>query len=132
MINKLTAAIFVAGLAVAPAASYANGTMSTKADAANASSTATPNHPGMTNHATKTGEALSDAAITTKVKARFATDKLVSATNIHVDTDNGVVKLSGTAKNQGEAMKAADIAKSTDGVTSVDNAIKVGTAGTKY
>ena len=130
--NKLAAALFVAGLAVAPAASYANGTMGTKADAATAPSASTQNHSAMTNHATKTGEAVSDAAITTKVKAKFATDKLVSATNIHVDTDNGVVKLSGTAKSQDEAMKAADIARSTDGVTSVDNAIKVGSASTKY
>ena len=85
-----------------------------------------------TTHATRAGAAVSDAAITTKVKTKFAADKEVSATNIHVDTDNGVVKLTGTAKSRDEAMKAADIAKSTEGVASVDNAIQVGTAGTKY
>jgi osmotically-inducible protein OsmY len=88
----------------------------------------------MTNHAMgqKTGAALSDAAITTKVKAKFAADSTVSATKIHVDTDNGVVKLTGTAKSQDEAAKAAEIAKSTEGVASVDNAIQVSQAGTKY
>ena len=136
MMKKLATALIVTGLTVAPVASYANGTMGNKSDATNAQAgtTATQSQSGMTNHAMgqKTGAALSDAAITTKVKAKFAADSTVSATKIHVDTDNGVVKLTGTAKSQDEAAKAAEIAKSTDGVASVDNAIQVSQAGTKY
>ena len=136
MMKKLATALIVVGLTVAPVASYANGTMGNKSDATNAQAgtTATQSQSGMTNHAMgqKTGAALSDAAITTKVKAKFASDSTVSATKIHVDTDNGVVKLTGTAKSQDEAAKAAEIAKSTDGVASVDNAIQVSQAGTKY
>jgi len=134
--KKLATALIVTGLTVAPVASYANGTMGNKSDATNAQAgtTATQSQSGMTNHAMgqKTGAALSDAAITTKVKAKFASDSTVSATKIHVDTDNGVVKLTGTAKSQDEAAKAAEIAKSTEGVASVDNAIQVSQAGTKY
>jgi len=134
--KKLATALIVTGLTVAPVASYANGTMGNKSDATNAQAgtTATQSQSGMTNHAMgqKTGAALSDAAITTKVKAKFAADSTVSATKIHVDTDNGVVKLTGTAKSQDEAAKAAEIAKSTEGVASVDNAIQVSQAGTKY
>jgi len=134
--KKLATALIVVGLTVAPVASYANGTMGNKSDATNAQAgtTATQSQSGMTNHAMgqKTGAALSDAAITTKVKAKFAADSTVSATKIHVDTDNGVVKLTGTAKSQDEAAKAAEIAKSTEGVASVDNAIQVSQAGTKY
>ncbi len=48
--------------------------------------------------------------------------------SIKVDTDNGVVKLSGNAKSQEEADKAAEIAKNTEGVTSVTNDIRVGAA----
>jgi len=136
MMKKLATALIVVGLTVAPVASYANGTMGNKSDATNAQAgtTATQSQSGMTNHAMgqKTGAALSDAAITTKVKAKFAADSTVSATKIHVDTDNGVVKLTGTAKSQDEAAKAAEIAKSTEGVASVDNAIQVSQAGTKY
>lgn len=136
MMKKLATALIVTGLTVAPVASYANGTMGNKSDATNAQAgtTATQSQSGMTNHAMgqKTGAALSDAAITTKVKAKFASDSTVSATKIHVDTDNGVVKLTGTAKSQDEAAKAAEIAKSTEGVASVDNAIQVSQAGTKY
>ena len=136
MMKKLATALIVTGLTVAPVASYANGTMGNKSEATNAQAgtTATQSQSGMTNHAMgqKTGAALSDAAITTKVKAKFAADSTVSATKIHVDTDNGVVKLTGTAKSQDEAAKAAEIAKSTEGVASVDNAIQVSLAGTKY
>ena len=136
MMKKLATALIVTGLTVAPVASYANGTMGNKSDATNAQAgtTATQSQSGMTNHSMgqKTGAALSDAAITTKVKAKFASDSTVSATKIHVDTDNGVVKLTGTAKSQDEAAKAAEIAKSTEGVASVDNAIQVSQAGTKY
>jgi len=136
MMKKLATALIVTGLTVAPVASYANGTMGNKSEATNAQAgtTATQSQSGMTNHAMgqKTGAAVSDAAITTKVKAKFAAESTVSATKIHVDTDNGVVKLTGTAKSQDEAAKAAEIAKSTEGVASVDNAIQVSQAGTKY
>lgn len=132
MMSKLATALLVTGLAIAPAASYANGTAKTDATNAQTGTSTMQSQSGMTTHTTKTGAAVSDAAITTKVKAKFAADKQVSATNIHVDTDNGVVKLSGTAKSQDEAMKAADIAKATEGVASVDNSIQVSSSGTKY
>src|SRR5262245_66646723 len=68
---------------------------------------------------------MSDAMITTKVKAEFAKDKTVSATKIHVDTDNGVVTLAGTAKSKSEAEHAVTLAKNVSGVASVKNDIKV-------
>ncbi len=69
---------------------------------------------------------LGDAVITTKLKAEFAKDKTVSASEIKVDTDsNGLVQLSGTAKTQAEADKAVEIAKSTKGVTAVKSEIIV-------
>ena len=70
-------------------------------------------------------ETMSDSAITTKIKADFAADKAVSATAIKVETDKGVVKLSGNAKSKDEADKAVSIAKGTKGVTSVKNDIQV-------
>ena len=74
----------------------------------------------------KTNEVIDDAAITGKVKALYAKDKTVSALKINVDTDKGVVKLSGNAKSKEEAAKAVEIAKSVNGVTSVKNEIAVG------
>ena len=69
---------------------------------------------------------LSDAIITAKVKAEFAKDKGVSATDIKVETDSkGLVQLSGTAKSQAQADQAVKIAKNTKGVTAVKNDIVV-------
>jgi hyperosmotically inducible protein len=66
-----------------------------------------------------------DAVITTKVKAAFAKDKAVDATDIKVETDSdGLVQLSGTA-TKAEAAKAERIAKSVKGVTGVKNDIVV-------
>ena len=44
------------------------------------------------------GEFIDDAAITTRVKAAFVADRVVSALNISVVTDKGVVHLGGVAK----------------------------------
>jgi hyperosmotically inducible periplasmic protein len=72
------------------------------------------------------GTMVDDSAITTKIKADYASDKSVSAMKVKVDTDHGgVVTLSGTAKTQAEVDKAVAIAKATKGVTSVKNDIVV-------
>ena len=69
---------------------------------------------------------LSDTVITTKVKAEFAKDKAVSASDIKVETDSkGLVHLSGNAKSQAEADQAVKIAKGVKGVTSVKSDIVV-------
>lgn len=73
----------------------------------------------------KAKEAVTDATITTKVKTAFAKDKDVSAIKINVDTDKGVVKLSGKVKSKEEAEKAASIAKGVEGVASVNNTLEV-------
>jgi hyperosmotically inducible periplasmic protein len=70
-------------------------------------------------------EQAGDGWITTKIKSEFAMDKLVSATNIHVNTDNGVVHLSGVAKNRDEANRAIQIARDVKGVKSVRNEMKI-------
>jgi hyperosmotically inducible protein len=69
---------------------------------------------------------VSDAIITAKIKAKLAEEKLASAVQIKVDTDDkGVVILSGTAKTQEEADKAVSIARNVEGVGTVENNIKV-------
>jgi hyperosmotically inducible periplasmic protein len=73
----------------------------------------------------KAKEVITDAAITTKVKAAFAKDKDVSAIKINVDTDKGVVKLSGKVKSKTEADKAASIAQGIQGVVSVNSMLEV-------
>jgi osmotically-inducible protein OsmY len=66
---------------------------------------------------------LSDSEITTKVKAKFVADNTVSALDIHVDTHQGTVQLSGYAANPYEIKRASDIAWNTKGVRLVQNDI---------
>ena len=77
-------------------------------------------------------EKVEDGWITTKIKSDFAVDKTVSAMNIHVNTDNGVVHLSGDAKNADEVNRAIQIARNVKGVKSVRNEMQIqATGGTR-
>ncbi len=67
-----------------------------------------------------------DSAITAKIKAKLAAEKMASLAQIKVDTDdNGVVWLSGIARTKEAADKAHSIAHATEGVKSVKNHIKI-------
>lgn len=75
--------------------------------------------------ASKTAVAASDTAITTKVKAGIFAEPDLKSMAIHVETEKGVVMLSGFVESKAEAAKAVKVAKSIEGVTSVKSAIKV-------
>lgn len=90
------------GAAALPAAAYADD--------------ATPHSDGI-------GAAITDTAITAKVKAKFLDDKRLKKSDISVTTTNGVVTLAGTAPSSDAASAAKDLASSVDGVKSVDNQV---------
>lgn len=71
------------------------------------------------------GQYVDDSAITTQVKARFAESPEVSAMAISVETLNGVVQLSGFAKNANERSAAESIARNVKHVRSVKNNIVI-------
>jgi len=72
-----------------------------------------------------TGAYIDDAALTTRIKARFVENKQVDATSIRVETLNGTVMLSGFAKSTMERNTAEAIARGVNGVKSVKNEITV-------
>lgn len=72
------------------------------------------------------GEYLDDAAITAKVKADFLTQKGLESGNISVETNNGVVMLTGNVKDEAQASLAEKAADSIKGVKRVDNRLTVG------
>jgi hyperosmotically inducible periplasmic protein len=75
---------------------------------------------------TKPATFVKDSAITTKIKAKLASEHLGSAKHIRVDTDrNGVVWMSGTVNSQEEADRAVDIARNNEGVRSVNSKLTV-------
>jgi hyperosmotically inducible periplasmic protein len=63
--------------------------------------------------------ALDDGALTAKIKSKMALDDSVKALNIHVDTTNGIVTVSGTARTPAEHQRALQLAKETNGVREV-------------
>jgi osmotically-inducible protein OsmY len=71
------------------------------------------------------GSYVDDATLTTRVKAKFAEDRTVSAMAISVETFKGVVMLSGVAKSAEERSTAEQLARSTSGVVDVKNEIIV-------
>jgi hyperosmotically inducible protein len=83
--------------------------------------------------ATNTGEAITDASITTKIKADFVDEKSLKGSDINVDTNDHVVTLKGTVASSAGKARAEQIAKNTKGVTKVVNTLTIAskeTAGT--
>lgn len=71
------------------------------------------------------GSYIDDATLTTRVKAKFAEDPVVSAMAISVETLKGTVHLSGFAKSSDERYTAERLARNTSGVVAVRNDIIV-------
>ena len=72
-----------------------------------------------------TGEYIDNSAITARVKAAFASDEVVKARQINVDTFRGVVQLSGFVDTTAEKERAGFLASKVQGVTEVKNNIAV-------
>ena len=62
-----------------------------------------------------------DSSITSKVKYRLAKSDEISASRVQVETDKGVVLLSGFVINDYQKALAVRLAKSVDGVKSIKN-----------
>ncbi|HEY2923081.1 MAG TPA: BON domain-containing protein, partial [Candidatus Binatia bacterium] len=67
------------------------------------------------------GEHIDDTTITSTVKTRLAAEKGTTLTRIQVDTDRGVVQLSGVVENAAERARAEQIARGVNGVKGVKN-----------
>ena len=70
-------------------------------------------------------EAISDAAITARVKSEIRRDPALAGTDISVNTTRGVVELAGSVASHEQAAEAAAHAQSPDGVMRVDTRLSV-------
>jgi hyperosmotically inducible protein len=68
---------------------------------------------------------VTDTVITTKVKTELARDKSTKATDINVETKDGIVMLDGSVSSMAEKQKAEADARSVDGVRDVKNNLRV-------
>jgi len=71
-------------------------------------------------------EQVSDAGITSKIKAKFVADPQINPFNISVETEEGVVYLTGRVHTQQIKDEAERLALDTKGVRQVVNHIQVG------
>jgi osmotically-inducible protein OsmY len=73
------------------------------------------------------GDDVSDAWITTKLKAQYTTESAFKNASIKVDTENrGHVRLQGTVPTETARAKALEVARSTKGVRDVKDDLIVG------
>ena len=75
-------------------------------------------------HSDSMGAAITDTAITAKVKAKLMGEHSLKKSHISVTTTNGVVTLDGSASSSKAKALAEAATKSVDGVKSVDNSLK--------
>jgi len=71
--------------------------------------------------AKKTGQVMTDAEITSAVKTKMLADSKVGGLKLDVDTDHGVVTLTGPVTSTEERDQALKIARTTKGVKKVVN-----------
>jgi hyperosmotically inducible protein len=71
-------------------------------------------------------QAADDTGITAKVKTALIAESQLNSKSIGVDTQNGVVTLSGTVPERAQIDRAAQVAQAVEGVKRVDNRLTVG------
>lgn len=79
------------------------------------------NRPSPTQQPTR--EAISDGVITARVRAALAHDPVTATYDIHVDTQAGVVHLTGFVETTSIRIVASRLAKYVDGVQQVDDSL---------
>ena len=70
-------------------------------------------------------DTMADATITTKVKAELIAEPSLKSLDVHVETTNGTVMLSGFVPSQAEVDKAVDVARNVKGVNKVQSSLRI-------
>jgi hyperosmotically inducible protein len=71
------------------------------------------------------GEQIDDSYITGAVKTKLASDKLVSLTRVEIETNNGVVYLTGQVQSAEQRSHVGSVASQVKGVKRVVNNLQV-------
>lgn len=71
------------------------------------------------------GQNVSDASISTAVQTKLTTDRMSNFTRVDVDTERGVVNLSGVVQSSEQKARASELARQVDGVKRVNNNLQV-------
>jgi len=71
------------------------------------------------------GENIDDGTLTSYVKTKLASDKLVSLTRVGVETNNGIVYLTGEVETAEQKSRSGSLANEVKGVRQVVNNLQV-------
>ena len=71
------------------------------------------------------GESIDDSVITSSVKTHLASDKLVTLTRVDVETNNGIVYLTGQVQAAEQRSHIGSLASEVKGVKQVVNNLQV-------
>lgn len=73
----------------------------------------------------ETAQYATDAAVTAKVKTALLAEKKLKSTDISVETNNGIVQLSGFVVSSAQIDQAEDVTKHVKGVKEVKNDLQL-------
>lgn len=79
--------------------------------------------------ARQSGNAVTDSWLTMKIHSQFVPEDALEGSDIDVDTNAGVVTLTGTVPTDAARTRAVAIAKATDGVKSVSDKLRIAPSG---
>lgn len=71
------------------------------------------------------GSNIDDATITASVKSKLVAEKAANLTRVNVDTNNGVVSLTGVVETPEQKTRAENLAREVSGVRRVTNNLQV-------
>jgi len=71
------------------------------------------------------GENVSDASITSAVKAKLAGERMGTLTQVNVETVRSTVYLTGVVPTTDDKMRATDVARGVNGVKDVVNNLQI-------
>ena len=113
-------------LARVPGVTRVNNNLKSREKATNAvTDTAKKGATATKNAVSKTGEAITDEWIVTRIRTNVANDKALNGHAIDVDVDDRVVTLTGTVPTAAARIKALAVAKDVEGVTRVVDKLKI-------
>lgn len=70
-------------------------------------------------------QTMNDASVTAAVQTKLTTDRIANFTRVDVDTNQGIVQLSGVVQSSEQRARAEDLAKQVSGVKRVHNNLQI-------
>ena len=71
------------------------------------------------------GQTMTDSRITAAVQAKLTADRMSNFARVDVDTERGVVNLSGIVPSAEQKSRAADLTRQVEGVRRVNNNLQI-------